>query len=605
MSRRFNLNYVGLALLTIAFIWSAVRVTVAQRQASGRVVATGQEKVVRITHWQLEPGFREALDAVIAEYNELPKVKAAGVRVQQLAISEKVFQQFLNVHMISGTAPDISARGLSKLVRGSAVGRFLEPITAWVDAPNPYNAPALLPAGLEPEMARDLAAAPWRETFLDGMQAGWDDELQGYYNVPIASPGSIRIFYNRDLMREVKAFAARALATEPRPAWLAAALTPRAQGGEGFTPDDAGLRAWLAGDDPPPSLGRLLLLCEAVRPFAAHQGRRKLIAISGSNYGPGNFSEAYLAPFTAGLGEQLDIEHDSSVSPLESFAGLSEGIWDFDHPGVRAYFDCVRVVARQFPAGFLGLDREQAIRRFLQGHALMVASGGWDASSIFVGSKGKFALGIMAYPPPVAGERWHEEYLDQVNETESPMGVPLAIYKRSPNKEWAVDFLQFLSSARINERFARQAGWLPAAVGARPTERMAPFAPSAAGVKRSMGFNFRGSSHPSITYEGLFWLYMAGDLPYEELAVRLQEALRSPRYGMNRLWFEGARGQQESARAKERALSVEEARELFLGDESAHQRHRAILLTSLMLNDGANLRAAWAARYPGEPFPDF
>ncbi|MCD8482164.1 MAG: hypothetical protein LR015_05525 [Verrucomicrobia bacterium] len=82
-------NFMGLALLTISFFFS-LWVVLRQTGTIDRVTGT-EQRVVRFLHWQLEPGFREALQAVIDEYNALPHVRAAGYTVQQIAIFRAVF----------------------------------------------------------------------------------------------------------------------------------------------------------------------------------------------------------------------------------------------------------------------------------------------------------------------------------------------------------------------------------------------------------------------------------------------------------------------------------------------------------------------------------
>jgi hypothetical protein len=135
--KNFNWNYVAAGILLVAYLFSVVRflyISVTNQETD-----EGTGGIVRVTHWQLEPGFREAMDWAIAKYNAQPKVIEAGITIEQAAITERVFTQFMNVHLISGTAPDIAAKGHSNIIKGNALARFYTPLGEYVNQPNPYN----------------------------------------------------------------------------------------------------------------------------------------------------------------------------------------------------------------------------------------------------------------------------------------------------------------------------------------------------------------------------------------------------------------------------------------------------------------------------------
>lgn len=113
----FNPNWIAAAILLGAFITSAVRFY----HISGKSNSSEEvdSNVILVAHWQLEPGFRESLQWAIDEYTSLPEVQASGIRVEQTAIPQNVYNQFMNVHLISGTAPDIAVNG-NKVSQGSA-----------------------------------------------------------------------------------------------------------------------------------------------------------------------------------------------------------------------------------------------------------------------------------------------------------------------------------------------------------------------------------------------------------------------------------------------------------------------------------------------------
>src|SRR5690606_10709047 len=161
------------------------------------------KKIIRVTHWQLEPGYRQGLQWAIDEYNKLPHVKAAKVEVVQAPIPQRIYNQFMNVHLISGTAPDISAKGFTRLIQGNALARFYAPLGDYVEEPNPYNTQEYQIPGLPDELSNYLKNARWMDTFFDGMQGGYDNGLNDYYAISVSTTGGVRLFYNMDILASV------------------------------------------------------------------------------------------------------------------------------------------------------------------------------------------------------------------------------------------------------------------------------------------------------------------------------------------------------------------------------------------------------------------
>ena len=551
----FNSNWIGIGLLLLAFGYSAVRFAYLSIRLSMEEDPDAGVRVIRVLHWQLEPGYREGLQAVMDAYNELPHVRENNVQVRQLAVTERVYTQFINVHMISGTAPDINLKGKSALVAsGTATARFFMPISEYVEAPNPYNAPEFLPEGLDPELAEYLATAAWSETFTDGMQGGWDEALQDYYAVPVSSWGAMRTFYNRNLTAEIKEFLAAAWDTSPHPDWLVEIIEEERM----VTPDDD-FRAWLRTPDVPDTLGRFMVFNEAAAAFARETpGHANLVPISGSSYGANQMHDRYRVPFTYRLGERIDMNRDSWTSGQEVLATWQAGKWDFDEPSLRdGYFELVTWLARYFPPGFLGLDREQAGGRFRRQQAVFLTSGGWDASTIFQhGREAGFEVGVIEAPMPGPGERWYELSVGRGGEAETSLGVPLAIYSRSRNPDWALDFLRYASSFEPNQKLNEIAGWVPSVVGTRPRPEMMPFLPNADGLKGSLALPFDHLPVVANVFRGAFPLLMAGEISYEEFVTRLADGFNHSHSGIDRMWQNNFVGSQDRARQNERSMVV-------------------------------------------------
>jgi raffinose/stachyose/melibiose transport system substrate-binding protein len=606
--KRFNPNYIGLILLVVAYIISLMDVLRPQVTSEGEAIDPGN--IVRVLHWQLEPGFREALDVVIEEYNALPHVREAGYAVQQMAVTERVYSQFLNVHLISGTAPDLATLGKSTMANNRA--QFFEPFLDVLERPNPYNAEPYLPDDLDPQLRRFLINTPWKETFLDGLQSTLEPNLGYYFAIPVASWGTVRFYYNRDMLAAVKQLIRDGFAQPQLPGWMAAVLDDQPNTTPGaFLPDTPQLREWVAADSAPKTFGQLVLLCEACREYARLIGNDKLVPISGSSYSRDLFMDVYNSSFFYAWEDRLDFDRSSSFENLEVFAGYDQGLWDFQEPRLRAYYDLQMKLATYFPPGFLGLDREQANRRFILGNALLLATGAWDAAGIFIGAESRldpedrFEVGVIPFPLPAAGERWGQFDPKPRSEGGGGGGVPLALYKFSQHKEEAVDFLHYLTSYAGNSKFVSLAGWLPSVVGIDPVDEMKPFLPIIRGVPGQAKLAMIGGNVETI-YNGQYYLLISGDISYETFVERVTAALEDERNGTLRQWYEQFRRSRENTRGIERSLTLQRFHQLIgNGLDQDVERYRQVLHRSSNGLGGLSTQRDWIRYGYDQPFPEF
>jgi len=628
--KKFNTNWIGFGILIVAWVSSAFRFASISSEKKSEEDPDAGKKIIRILHWQLEPGYRDGMDRVIEAYNSLPHVKENRVEVRQMAVTERVYAQFLNVHLISGTAPDICEKGMSSILgNGAQLARFFEPISGYVKEQNHYNADEYLPGGMpeellkildpppppedpnqervlpetmDPELAEYLQTVAWSETFTDGMLGGWDDNLQDYIAVPVSSWGAMRTFYNKDLTAEIKTWLKKQWEADPQPEWLSTLVEEEKM----VTPNEAFL-AWINNSEVPDSLGRFIIFCEAVSRYGEVVGKDKLVAISASSYFTGTMIGAYVVPFTNGMAQKLDADHNSSIGHQELIGGWESGLWSYQDPALKdGFYDVARWLANYYPPGYLGLDREQAARRFTQQNAIFITTGGWDASTLFKGAEGKFEVGVISAPMPVEGERWFPYSAGQPNEAESRLGAPMALNKESRNFEEAVDFLKFMTSFSANQSMNHRAGWIPSVVGAQPNEQMKPFLPKTEGVKGSIRLdpsNVRGINH---IYQGKFPLYMVGDISYEQFVADVEESYRNERNGTNRRWHEMFVGGRDRARQLERSMLVSRLRAQEKGWEGENLiKHNNILEYSLGILDGYNTPADFKRYFPDREFPQF
>ena len=165
-------EYLPIVAIGAAFLWSAV--TIGLRRSEEARPGT---KVLRIGHWQLESGVREAFETLGKEFAALPEVKAkyGDVKIVQDAIPDTTYGQWLTSQMMGQTAPDLLEVGmLPEPILLAYQNRYFMPLTEMAARPNPFN------------KGTAMEGVALKETFLDGMRSGYQEELQAYMRVPLS-----------------------------------------------------------------------------------------------------------------------------------------------------------------------------------------------------------------------------------------------------------------------------------------------------------------------------------------------------------------------------------------------------------------------------------
>ena len=94
---KWRIFWVGLAGVFVVCIVHVVRVSFQGGEPGDH------RKVVRIGHYMLQSGLRDALQDVIGEYER----RHPEVHLVQVPVPERVYLQFLRTQLVAGTAPDI------------------------------------------------------------------------------------------------------------------------------------------------------------------------------------------------------------------------------------------------------------------------------------------------------------------------------------------------------------------------------------------------------------------------------------------------------------------------------------------------------------------
>ena len=123
----------GLWLAVLFYVLSVVMVI---RNCGGMsVVFSPDTRVITIAHWQLEDGFREGIDAAIAEYEKRKAGQGVKVKVRQVAIPVRGYPQWFLTQLIGGNPADILE------VTGSSdiLNQYFTPLSPYIGSPNPWN----------------------------------------------------------------------------------------------------------------------------------------------------------------------------------------------------------------------------------------------------------------------------------------------------------------------------------------------------------------------------------------------------------------------------------------------------------------------------------
>ncbi|QHI68042.1 ABC transporter substrate-binding protein [Tichowtungia aerotolerans] len=463
----FVKKYLGALILILALTLSTLQVIINQARYEAPDV-----KTIRICHFQLEAGFRQALQQLIDEYEEhYAKTRGEKLRIVQLPISQRGYEQFVNTSLIGQTAPDIiETDPLVRTTQDAAyVSRFFLPLGEYVSTPNPYTA------------GTALEQLPWKETFFDGLQSAFKKRLLDYYHIPF-SIFTIRMYYNIDLYEE---------------------LTGKTE--------------------PPASYQEFQDVCGQILEKGRHSPEL-LVPIAGSKYQAAVLGSRYERPFFVDLSQKIDTNLDGEVSEAEAWLGYQEGAYLLNDPVFIASWNCSVEISKNFQKGWISSQRDDATFLFLQQNAVMLASGSWDAASILKQAEGKFRVGIFDFPMPIDHPAYSRFVKGPLGEGNIQGGIPWAVTKQSAHPEICLDFLRFCTTPERNEAFNKQITWLPVVNGAQPKDILKPFTPRLAGFQTEFRYQNLSTALRMIE-KGARWQLLSGQITPEEYAARLSQTL--------------------------------------------------------------------------------
>ena len=456
-------NYVAIVVLVISFSVSLWRVYRVQEVEQSDQVAT-----IRVVHWQLEAGFREAFDDIARRFERVYLEETGQpVRVVQNAISERVYKQYVQTQGIGRSLPDLVQLGREE---AGSVPRFFISNTEDVQKPNPYN------------RGTDLEDVPWMDTYMDGMVGSVDQADLEYYGAA-SSTLSIRMFYNREL-----------------------------------------LQAAFGLDEPPSNYRAFLDLCRRFGEWAQREGRADLMAVAASQFQASVFRSMRAATLL-----DLILENDRDFDGFfggndEVLLAYAAGDFDFYDERIRADQMTVANLTKYFSPGFMAMDRMEAQFRFTQGKALFCASGSWDAMSF--NSQVDFPMGICDFPYPDSSDPEFGQYVrGRVSEANAPAVFRLAVSKFSKHPDIALRFLQFLTSRENNQRFNHLSRWPPVIKGAQSHPLMQPFVRKPEGFWSGDVHRVVGNGPATAAFSQANWELVEHKIDYDGFAQMMEDEM--------------------------------------------------------------------------------
>ena len=400
MKMKFTRGRIALVFLLLAYAGSAGWLLT----RGGGMLDDGRTRI-SIAHWQIEYGPPDGLAAVIKRYHEL----RPDIEVEQVLVPGRIYRQWLRTNLVGGTGADLIEYGSFMQGMRDVPARYFEPITGLMNEPNPYN------------RGTPLEDVTWRNTFHDGLfnEQLYTPEIGQLYSVTLCQM-SMRLFCNERLLREI------------------------------------------VGDDPtfrmPTTLDEFRRLAAKTQDFSQRTGRT-VYTLAGAKLNAEWLLEFMLSATLMNVSMEVDRDGQLALYLRDFQMAYLRGRWNYHRPDVQAALGVIRELTAMMRPGFIQLERDDAVREFMNGHALFVATGTWDASSLI--RLADFPVGIHRFPQPDAADPLVGSFhAGRAADGSKLTGMAFYLNKQSPHKAAAIDFMRYLTSVEAGQLFMEHSGWI-------------------------------------------------------------------------------------------------------------------------------------------------
>lgn len=376
-------------ILAIAFYIISV-IMVIRNYGGMSAMFDSDTKVITIAHWQLEDGFREGVNAAIAEYEKAKAAEGVKVKVNQVAIPVRGYPQWYLTQLIGGEPADVLE------ITGSSdiLNQYFTPLSPYIGEKNPWN------------KGTPLADMSWRETFSDDMLSALDVAYSEFFAV-CTFMHTTRVYVNLDLFEEAT--------------------------GKKQLPDT--LTEWL----------------EDCKKLKAHglKTNRPIIPIGVRGFDKGTIGQLF-----GNYHSQLNTDLADSGSPYghgastgEQFRQINAG--ELDKKRLLEPVEVVTEIGQYFADGFPAIDLEQTKYLFFSGNVGFFIDGTWNAFSMV--NNAPFRVGVIQMPVLDQNHPLGIRAFGRITELGSGIGGRFGIPKKTKNFDLALDFLRFLTSWKVNQ----------------------------------------------------------------------------------------------------------------------------------------------------------
>lgn len=189
------------------------------------------------------------------------------------------------------------------------------------------------------------------------------------------------------------------------------------------------------------------------------------------------FNNSVSSQLDSQIVETLDESGNGYVELGEIAKGVDENKIDFTKPQLQEGFDLMKEFSRYWTSDFNGLDQESAIDMFVRGEVAMVQALSTNLSSIKEIVGDSFEYEVMPVP---AITKETSEYA--MGKSVILGGQPDIIYSINNSlkdddvkREAVIDFVQYMSSPEIQERFANEICRIPLATSTSLPDNLSGF----------------------------------------------------------------------------------------------------------------------------------